>query len=117
MNNQLTFDLVVAHARKQGCKATNGKSEDGLDYCMYRAAGGLKCFAGCLITDEQYHPSLEDQTAMSPEIRAILETNGHDPHFVQRLQTIHDRRPVNSWESAFEHLAQDFGLTYTPPEN
>ena len=53
MNQQELFDVVVAHARKQGKKSTQTGRTDGR--CLYRGPDNLKCFMGTLIEDSEYH--------------------------------------------------------------
>jgi hypothetical protein len=117
---QETFDTVVAHLRKQGCKARNDKAE-----CCYRTGDGKMCAAGCLIPDAKYDPKMEKhgvptnaQNASSANvlIAKALESEGHDLLLVRDLQGVHDNREVSDWECYFESTAEDHGLTYTPPE-
>jgi len=54
MNKADVFYFVIAHLRAQNKRAAN---ENGS--CFYRTPEGLKCAAGCLITDEEYNPEFE----------------------------------------------------------
>jgi hypothetical protein len=54
MTPQEIFDTVARHLIAQGRQA---KDEGG--NCVYRAEDGSKCAVGCLITDEEYVPSME----------------------------------------------------------
>ena len=112
---QETFDTVVAHLRKQGCKA-----EDDHGNCMYRGKNGTKCGAGCLIPDDEYYPELEgsgmfDRSGKISACGRILQRLGNDIQLVNRLQGIHDGFTVGTWEERLGFAAEDHGLQYTPP--
>ena len=123
MNQQDVFDRVVAHAREQGRRSMLPTGS-----CAYRGEDGTKCFIGALITDEAYHRGLECQGASSHEVHEALAASGvvvettEDVNLCSRLQTIHDETGVagwdirNHWETEFQNVAQQFGLTYTPPK-
>lgn len=123
-NNQRTFDLVVAHLRKQGKKAF-GKVPSlinpgcFLEGYRYRTEDGLKCAAGCLIPDSKYSPDFENVLcfghSMSQPIEQILKEEGHDPVFVCQLQSIHDGSEPPQWEYKFFGLATEYGLSYLKP--
>ena len=114
---QETFDEVVAHLRRQGCKAEN---DDG---CAYRGDGGTKCAAGCLIPDEEYRPDLEGCSVLDPSMSKasppgeIVDRLGHDLVLVCDLQRAHDSLSVGSWEWRFQKIAEIHGLEYHPPES
>lgn len=114
---QHTFDIVVAHARRQRVKAVR-KDEESCDtgYCMYRTEGGLKCFAGALLPDEIYDSFMENWTPLQSHaalqtnwgeslITSALASQGHDLTLVRLLQGIHDCEPVDQWEKCFASLA------------
>ena len=85
--------------------------------CLYRAANGRKCAAGCLIPDDKYSRSLEGQSLdleSSTELRAILEAEGHDVNLVRQLQIIHDTALIHHWEVEFARLAARFKLDFSP---
>lgn len=114
---QEVFDQVVTHLRKQGAKSLSGDGETnyaGGPLCLYRGAGGMKCAAGCLISDDEYDqatyegvdwPSLADVGTV-PETHCGL---------ISELQSIHDSDSVARWEREFAELANRCGLIYTPP--
>lgn len=111
MDNQKTFDMVVAHLRKQGEKC--GEDNDGNYACYYRHEG-MSCAAGCLIPDEDYSPDMENLECNDFRIAPVLVKAGHEPRFVREMQVIHDTNSVEDWEIAFEELAKRFNLEYTP---
>lgn len=113
---QETFDTVVAHLRKQGCRAT---SEGG--QCRYRTTVDgvvLRCAAGCLIPDKQYRDSFEGRQIGGSDLtlNSTILCLGHDILLVRALQVVHDEHYVRDWEHRFQFVANEFGLTYTPPE-
>lgn len=108
MNNQEIFDIVVAHARKQGEKST-GVARN----CTYRNEDGLKCFVGALISDEDYREDMEgyavnDIMYIYPD---ILPDDSFD--LLVDLQNTHDVGDVLNWEKSFNCLAQKYNLVYT----
>lgn len=106
---QEVFNQVVNHLRAQGCKSMHA----GL--CVYRAEGGLKCAAGCLMSDEEA-AQVENSIDWY-----VLKTRGQVPedHFslISALQDAHDFVNPTSWEEKFQELAAKFEVTYTPPIN
>ena len=116
MTDQEVFDKVVLALRKQGRKSTrlNGY---GQRICRYRGDYGRKCAAGHLIPDELYDRRMESNNWFSivmmwPGLQAI----GFPGSLVYALQCIHDFEPVQNWETCWQELANENGLTYTPPE-
>lgn len=108
---QETFDTVVNHLRHQGRKARSAAG-----FCRYRTSDGLMCAAGCLMTDEVYSSEFEgfgivDESKPTQALRAL----GYDTSFVHQLQVIHDKFRVGMWEGKLALLAEEHGLTYTPP--
>lgn len=55
---QEVFDIVVHHLFTQGRPAY-----DGVQNCMYRTPGGLRCAVGALIPDDLYNLEFEENTA------------------------------------------------------
>lgn len=110
---QETFDIVLAHARKQKCH-----SRDSAGICRYRQDGKM-CFAGPLIPDDKYDPSFETHAVWTMHGKAqnkvsiLIEDEGHNVDFVGKLQDIHDGHEVEEWEKAFQDLAIRFNLIYT----
>ena len=61
MTLQEIYDKVVNHLRTQNAKSLSFVCDtDEHASCAYRGDGGLKCAAGCLITDELYDNNMED---------------------------------------------------------
>ena len=107
---QHTFDTIVEHLRKQGCK-----SADAIGVCLYRGPNGLKCAAGILIPDDKYHLDMENKPCdLDIVCKAIPEQ--YDIHIASRMQNIHDSYPPCYWESKFKQLAERYNLTYKAPD-
>lgn len=121
MTNQETFDRVIDHLRKQGCKA---EDENG---CVYLdPETGRKCAAGCLISKDRYTDKIEGASIFddygrfstsSPEylVSTIIKDEGHDLALVKELQAIHDSYDVEDWEAKFRVVARTFSLEYNDP--
>lgn len=116
-SKQETFDIVVTHLRKQGCKSEND------DYCLYRGPNGTMCAAGVLIPDGKYQEEFENQGIVEWEdsnysqesasvVGKLIIELGHDLYLVNKLQKIHDCIPFGDWEEAFEELAKEHDLKY-----
>lgn len=120
---QETFDTVVNHLRQQGKRAYDG-------ICMYRAPDGSKCAVGILIKDEEYFPGMEllgtvsyllNDVMITPDLRKRL---GEHLSLLIALQIIHDNPReeltgqdlMKYWEGAWERLAEERKLVYTPPQ-
>ena len=52
---QEVFDQVSSHLLTQMKKSINPKNPS---LCVYHADSGLKCAAGCLISDDEYTPRM-----------------------------------------------------------
>lgn len=127
---QQTFDKVVAHLRKQGCKSVRSQGNKNILtvslVCQYRFEAGkhqkvLKCAAGCLIPKSLYKTSFEGigiyYNGHEPSILNVLISNlGHNTNLVCDLQGIHDGYDVHEWEYQFEKLANKYLLVYNLPK-
>ena len=96
---QEVFDQVATHLLEQKKKAA-----DGNDVCSYRADGGLKCAAGCLIATEEYLEEFEGinwnglvDTARVPATHKLL---------IGDLQYLHDHTAPDTWQARLEKLAK-----------
>lgn len=103
---QEVLDQVVAHLLTQ-----NARSQLPLGGpCVYRGPRGLKCAAGCLISDQEYHPSWLDKRW------AVLVDAGEVPathkFLIADLQRIHDNISVRQWEKHLRGLALEHCLTF-----
>jgi hypothetical protein len=85
------FNYVVDHLRKQGTRSLS-RAEDN---CAYRGDGGTMCAVGCLMTDDEYHPSCEGnsivfllwETTLAPSLKERVEPNFS---MLMDLQNFHD---------------------------
>ena len=120
-SDQETFDKVVAHLRKQGCKSIkNGQ-------CRYRNDTGNSCAAGCLIPDNDYNPLMEgcsvivgggSYTNLSPNdllATNYFKDNGYNLELLRSLQEVHDNSNVEFWERRLSDIAIKYNLKYSSP--
>ncbi len=106
---QEVFDQVCSHLLTQ-----NKKSQLSASTCAYKNEEGLKCAAGCLISNEEYDKTMEGHS-WSSLVRAKLVPKCHEV-LISRLQLIHDNVQVEYWESYFKDSAKEFHLDYQPNE-
>jgi hypothetical protein len=104
MKAQEIFDTVVTHLRKQGCCA-----ESAVGHCMYRAPNGLKCAAGCLITDNEYSLAMEGK----PFFKIAPPRLKEHTNLICDLQSVHDSIEIQNWENRFAYIAANHYLKYT----
>lgn len=126
ISRQETYDAVVDHLRKQGCKSMVPHLGNQLpaQCCRYRGPGGTKCAAGALIPDDKYSPEMEGESLFVPPMEdelglagRVLKELGHDLDLLSQLQYVHDNWPVAQWESRFQGLAKSCKLKYSPRES
>ena len=103
---QEVLDQVVGHLLTQNEKS---KFPSG-GPCVYHGPRGLKCAAGCLISNQEYRPSWLDKTW------EVLVEDGEVPpthkFLIADLQRIHDNIPVKHWERHLRGLALEYCLTF-----
>jgi hypothetical protein len=126
MNDQETFDTIVAHLRQQGQKAEVRIASSETFMCRYRTPQGLKCAVGCLISDEEYQPWMEgggisrllQETFYGRTVPSTLreKLQGINLGLLIDLQEVHDFYPVERWEEKLKLVAQMWSLTYLPKE-
>ena len=75
LNAQEIFDKVTRHLFTQGRPAKH------LGLCRYRDNEGRSCAVGCLIPEERYDPSFDNEASGGTAITAALG----NPKFVQAL--------------------------------
>ena len=137
LSNQEILNRVTVHLYRQG-KQAKKPMEDGGNFCLYRAPDGSKCAVGCLIPDELYDPSFENNSAdfffySEPEVGTAMNINIHDKmslRLLNRLQSIHDNS--QNWQnfnnSSYDEfksswfgykiagIVEEFNLTFPPEE-
>jgi len=94
------FEYIKHHLLTQMKKCVNDR---GL--CLYRNEQGLKCAAGCLIPDDLYNPDLEHER-WSALVRQQFAPADHK-QLIQRMQYMHDERPVSDWKLALDKLEDE----------
>ena len=101
---QQVFDQVKNHLLTQNERSLNGIS------CRYREGEGLKCAAGCLMTDSEYRLVFEEKEW------EVLISFGWVPdnhgELISDLQNIHDNDPILYWKEALQELASKHNLKY-----
>ena len=105
---QEVFDQVKNHLLKQN--ARSGVLGERWK-CKYRGLDGLKCAAGCLISDEEYKPKMESRTWYGLIYNGLIKETQHDV-LIKKLQIIHDDTDVENWEKDLKELAKEHGLEY-----
>ncbi len=104
------FEYIKKHLLTQGRKAT-----DPTGRCVYRvqAKDGetLKCAAGCIISDDEYNPSMEKSSW-----RSLVSCKGFSPvpipsaHsvIINGLQVIHDQTDPQFWGNALDRFEEHY---------
>jgi hypothetical protein len=118
---QEVFDRIASHLRKQRVPSKDG------GFPRYRY-NGLMCAAGCIINNEDYDESMENDTWGTVASRlGCYEHTG----LITKLQGLHDgwrlstlspmlRDPsefMECMENGLKLIAKIFGLTYSPVDN
>lgn len=108
---QAVFDQVAAHLLTQKKRALRA-NDLKVDYCVYRAPDGLKCAAGCLISDQEYEEAMEG-LSWSDLVSNELVPSTH-ASLIADLQSIHDRLdvPVDQWGQKLIEYARKEGLSF-----
>lgn len=107
---QQIFDQVATHLLTQN--AQSGKmDDDGQFACLYRSEHGLKCAAGCLIADDEYHPKMEGDNWYELMIGGLVPTHFNDE--IRTLQRIHDEHDPEAWPNELKKFATEHGLSTT----
>ena len=95
---QEVFDHVAKHLLTQGAKSLSRQGS-----CAYYGEGGLRCAAGCLISEDEYSIDME-YTCWDDLIHEADVTPKHSL-LIGALQDIHDVDPVEEWRSRLGTLA------------
>lgn len=109
---QETFDTVARHLLTQRMRSGT------FGACLYRGRDGRKCAAGCLLPDEEYHPSMEGYGVLTnrndPEAKRVREfftERVEDLILLGTLQGLHDRDPPDEWADHLKSVACRFSLS------
>lgn len=110
MTNQEIFDTVKTHLLTQDAKAIDFRGE-----CVYRAADGKRCAAGCVIPDELYSSDYEGLGADHRELLRVWECLGIDKEgqiLLSDLQDVHDDLEPAAWPDALHNVARLHSVKY-----
>ncbi len=103
---QEVFDQVATHLLTQGKKSflLRGVRKN----CAFRGTYGLKCAAGCLMSDEEYSLDMEGLAWRT----LVTEKKVPSEHceLIVRLQYLHDGVTPENWKRELEVLAREFKL-------
>lgn len=105
---QQVFDQVAKHMIKQGKQSINSVME-----CVYRGPNGLKCAAGCLISDDEYDPKFDgNNMSWSLLVNAGYVPSKHS-NLIRLMQSVHDRQDGQhgGWVMDLRIAAKQFGLS------
>jgi hypothetical protein len=85
------FNYVINHLREQGCQSLFEEKK----MCAYRGDGGTMCAVGTLIADDEYSPSLENNSIVALFAKNLLPTDlkkriEPNLHMLSDLQKLHD---------------------------
>jgi hypothetical protein len=108
---QEVFDQVANHLLTQN-QQSKSKGESN---CVYRTDDGLKCAAGCLIGDDEYHSGFDNTDDVGTTWRSLIQrglvkTSKHS-ELITDLQNLHDNRVVFNWRSELMFVAKRYSLT------
>ena len=106
---QEAFDKIVEHSKLQQ-KSVKASGTSG-PLCRYRGDNGAKCFVGCLIKDEDYTSTFEEDTLTTVLVSLNL-VDDKDRVAIQRLQNIHDQHAPSEWERELRMFAKEYVLEY-----
>ena len=104
---QATAQEVYSQVRKHLLTQKIKSIEEGKG-CVYRGPDGLKCAAGCLMSDDEYLEEMERQP-WSFLMYRVLVPKEHGK-LIAELQRIHDIQDPAYWEYCLDVLASDFNL-------
>lgn len=99
---QEVFDQVVNHLLEQNQRSIFESS------CVYFGPGGIKCAAGCLISDDEYVKDMEGNnwSEMIGKGYAPLTHGG----LIKALQVVHDSYNPVEWKHQLDLVATTFDL-------
>lgn len=96
---QEVFEQVKKHSIEQPFKSMDEES------CLYRDGKGHKCFAGCLIADDEYIPEMEVWSWDSLVRRGLVPDKHKD--LIIRVQKIHDHTHPEAWPLKLSSVERD----------
>lgn len=105
---QQVFDQVATHLLTQNEKSVD-RTERGPE-CVYRSYKGLQCAAGCLISEHEYNPGMENNQWDDLAHSGIVPSDHKE--LIMELQCVHDTELAYNWEHSLEKVANKTGLTF-----
>lgn len=100
---QQIFDQVATHLLTQNKKSSKTANNGSL-ICLYRGPDGTKCAAGCLISDEEYDTTFENNTWDTLVNYCGIPRN--NMILIKSLQDIHDGEDPSEWKEELKKLAE-----------
>jgi len=112
---QEVFDQVARHLLTQKQRSMGKLYEtmtgEPVMGCAYRGNDSMMCAAGCLIGDDEYKGSFED------ERWGVLAARGDVPDvhrdLIARLQSVHDTTSPELWVFDLDRVATTYALDRT----
>jgi len=101
---QEVYSQVRKHLLTQKIKSMSEERKG----CVYHGPDGLKCAAGCLLSAEEYRPTMEGKVWAYLVDRKMVP--GAHRQLISALQVIHDMPEAAYWEHHLNKLAADFNL-------
>lgn len=101
---QEVFDYIANHL------LTQNEVSGGYSGCLYRGKNGLKCAAGCLMSDEEYNDNWESETWQ--DLIITNQVPAYHSDIISRMQVIHDVYEVYNWSKKIKELSIELGLEF-----
>jgi hypothetical protein len=101
---QEVFDQVANHLliQRAVCIGHDGN-------CMYHL-DGMRCAAGCLISEDEYKTQFENSIWYKLVTSGLVSDN-HEK-LIAELQSIHDNIGVSQWKEYLKDIADRYSLTF-----
>lgn len=107
---QEVFTQMATHLLTQKEKSRIKDEDDGsLLKCVYKNDTGLKCAAGCLISDEEYDKELFEHKSWSTLVSESTVSSNHHI-LISDVQYIHDSEYVEDWKHKLSDIADLYEL-------
>ena len=101
---QQVFDRICAHLFTQMMKS---ETVSGVEECLYKSPNGLRCAAGCLISDNEYVTSMEGKYWEDLFPYKKLHSD-----LISKMQYLHDKCDVKNWYSEMLQVSKIFDLEF-----
>lgn len=106
---QEVFDQVATHLLTQNKRSM---LKFDADICAYRGDDGLKCAAGCLISDDEYNKELMEGFTWADMLdRLAAGVSTKHNKLISKLQHIHDGIKCDLWLGPLRGVATAFELS------